>query len=348
MRFLTIGGLSLLALLSGCVEYGYARYAGLDIFYQDPPSAVDIMLVVDNSCSMDPYQEKLSENFQQFISFFSEANVDYHIGILTTTVADAEPVPENGCTQSDVDAIPKGGHLVGGTYIDGGTDDAESQFADLVQLGICGSAYEMGLQSAYLAVTDHNAVQANGDFLRDDASLSIIFVANEDDYSPLGDNDYINAYRDVKGQRDRDVFNASALVVESLDDCSLRERNSGASEGDRYLDVAKQTNGVRADICADDFDPIVTDLSLNTSRLADTFYLTETPAPATLTVNVDDVDVPCDDGSWTYDMVEDADGNEVPAIIFDRDQLPPVNAKITIRYDFGDGDPSGFCTDSGT
>lgn len=339
----TASALITLSLLGACVEYEYARFEGVDVFYQDPPAEVDILLVVDNSCSMDPYQEKLGENFLEFISFFSEANVDYHIGVITTTVGEAEPVAQNGCSQEDVDAIPKGGHLVDGTFITADTEDAEEKFAELVALGICGSGFEMGLESAYLAVADEDARRANGDFFRDEASLSIIFVANEEDYSPRGVNDYINTYRDVKGQRSRDVFNASALVVKDLDDCSTREVNAGATEGDRYLDVARQTNGVRADICADDFEIIVTDLSLNSSRLTEVFYLTDLPAVSTLTVSIDEEEIPCEDGRWTYDLLEDEDGGELPAVTFDRNQLPPIGSQITIRYDYGDGNPEGFC-----
>lgn len=333
---------------AGCVEYEYARAEGVDIFYQDPAAEVDILLVVDNSCSMELYQEQLGENFLAFISFFTEANVDYHVGVLTTTVGEAKTNVQNDCAQEDVDAIAPGGHLVDGTFITSDTPDAEARFAELVALGICGSTYEMGLQSAWLAVNDPEAMAANKDFLRDEASLSLIFVSNEEDFSPYGVNTYINAFRDVKGQRSRDVFNASALVVESLDDCSTREVTAGASEGSRYLDVAKQTNGIRADICADDFSGIVTDLSLNASRLIETFYLSDLPLLSTLTVTLgEDEEIPCEQGRWTYELLSDDEGNARPAVVFDREQLPPIGEKITIRYDYGDGDPAGFCQVAG-
>lgn len=344
MRWSTLVPLFGLVSATGCVEYEYASFEGVDVFYQDPPSEVDILMVVDNSCSMDPYQEKLAENFQEFISFFIDANVDYQIGVVTTTVSEPVPVPENGCSQSDVDDIPKGGHLVGGAFITEDTPDAEEKFSDYVNLGICGSGYEMGLESAYRAVTDEDALQDNGAFLRDEASLSIIFVANEEDYSPLGVNEYINAFRDVKGQRSRDVFNASALVVQDLDACSQREVNAGASEGSRYLDVARQTNGVRASICDEDFESIVTDLSLNSSRLNDTFYLSSLPAVGSLSVTVDDDELLCEDGGWSYIKTTNDEDLEVGAVVFERDFIPEPGSQVTIRYNEGDGDPESFCT----
>jgi len=80
--------LPFLALLPiGCVEYDLQRFDGTDVFYQKPADLVDILLVVDNSCSMAPYQTKLASNFQSFIQFFVDVDVDYHIGVTTTTVS---------------------------------------------------------------------------------------------------------------------------------------------------------------------------------------------------------------------------------------------------------------------
>lgn len=332
--------LCLTALLSGCVEYDYVKFEGVDVFYQHPASEVDILLVVDNSCSMSPYQRKLSENFSQFISFFIAADVDYHIGVVTTTVSEVEPTG-GVCNQSAVDEIPAGGHLVNDQVITPETDDAESVFAQTVKVGTCGSGTEMGIESAYLALTDEDALTANAGFLREDASLSLIFVADEEDYSPLPVNTYINAFRDVKGQRERDVFNASALVITDMEVCDADQQEAG-SKGTRYIDVARQTDGVRGNICDSDFESVVTELSLNSSRLEDTFLLSDLPAPASLEVTVDDAPWPCEDGTWTYELI-DVDGEDQPAIIFDRASMPPPNSQLTIRYDYGSGAPEDFC-----
>lgn len=334
-------------LVAGCVEYEYVRFEGVDVFYQDPAAEVDILLMVDNSCSMEPHQQDLAQNFNEFISFFTAADVDYHIGVITTTIDPVDPITGTVCTRSVVDKIPLGGHLVDGTYITPDTENVEDEFSDLVNVGDCGSGFEMGLESAYRALYDEDALADNGDFLRDEASLSLIFVANEQDYSPLGVNEYINAYRDVKGQRVRDVFNASALVVQNLDDCSNSEVNAGASVGSRYLDVAKQTSGIRADLCAADLSSIVTDLSLNSSRLNDTFILSDLPATDSIQVTVDEDIWDCADGKYSYDLVDGDTGQEAQ-LTFARETLPPAGSQITIRYNFGDGNPDDFCSGTST
>lgn len=306
-----------------------------DAFFQVEAGKVDVLLVVDNSGSMQPYQEKLSTNFENFLEYFT-GFVDYRIGVITSTIEN--PSAAGACSQADIDAIPDGGELVGGTWISAEDADGAERFADLVQVGTCGGGYEMGLETALLALTPPMANDANEGFLREDAYLSIIFVTDEEDSSPGTTNEYINAFRDVKGVTARDVFNASALVVTDEADCTEEQLDAGASENIRMVDVAEQTNGVVGSICSGDFATIVTELSLASSRLTDTFYLSQTPNAATLIVGVNEEAIDCADGVWEY---QEVDGR--PAIVFARDQLPPPGARITASYDYGDGDPTNYC-----
>lgn len=333
--------------LTACSDYKLTQFEAQDIFSQEPAGEVDILLVVDNSCSMEPYQTKLGENFNQFLTYLEEGQADYHIGVLTTTIEVPEAYPEYGCTQADVDKIPAGGNLVGGTIITKDTENGEQAFSRLVSVGTCGAGYEMGLESAYLALTPPLSTEENLAFLRGSAMLSLIFVSDEQDTSPLGVSDYVNTFRELKGLDDRSAVNASALVVKDTADCSAQQIASGATRGSRYLDVAAETDGLTGNICADDFADILTDLSLRASRLRDTFYLTRLPDPASLYVTVDDREVACDAGEWTYDT-EGEGSDMVGKIVFDRAFLPPPNSLVTVTYDYGGGDPTGFCTGGGT
>jgi hypothetical protein len=332
-----------LGLATGCAQdQNIVKLEGDDVFYQVDAGEVDVLLVVDNSGSMQPYQDLLSENFNAFLTYFIEGNVDYHIGVVTTSMEPPAYFAGSGCTQDDIDAVPLGGHLKGGTWITPETDDGDALFRELVEVGTCGSGYEMGLESAYAALTSPLIDDENEGFIREDAYLSVIFVSDEQDASPWPVDDYVNGFRDVKGQRDRDSFNASALVVADLEDCSTRQVASGAHPGTRYLDVATQTDGVVGNICADDFGVIVEELSLASSRLTDTFYLNEDPDPTSIVVGVDDAIIDCADGVWTFARVPDGPEGR-PAIVFARDQLPPPNSKINVQYNYGGGDPAGFC-----
>lgn len=324
----------LLLTLAGCIENGFAVADGVDVYVQNPAESVDILMVVDNSCSMTPYQTKLGNNFDNFIAYFVGANVDYHIGVTTTD-----------------NTIKRAGQIIG-DVITPETSDPAGTFTDIVNVGIDGSGVEMGLETGLKAVTPPRTDNANAGFLRDEASLSIIIVSDEEDSSPLPVNDYINQFYEVKGQRERAVFNFSALTVTDEDKCT-EEQAVASSPGDRYVDVARQTHGLVGNLCekGGTFGDIVTDLSLNASRLQDTFFLTGNPATNTLKVSVreeggDEADIPCDAGDWTYDVIPNDEGEDAPAVIFDRDHLPPVGAQITIRYNFGGGDKADFCQET--
>ncbi|MFT5685496.1 MAG: hypothetical protein ACI8RZ_006448 [Myxococcota bacterium] len=331
----------------GCSDYEVYSLESADIFYQLEASEVDILLVVDNSCSMQPYQNKLAASFDSFLTYFIEGDVDYQIGVTTTSLQEVEynPAYNKDCPQQVVDAIPAPGALVDGIILTPDTPNPDSTFSDIVNVGICGAGYEMGLGSARLALQHAGSGVYNDGFLRDEAYLSIIFVSDEQDGSPLPVNDYINEFRDSKSGGGRESVIASALVVENTNACNP-EQQEYATVGSRYIDVAEQTGGLIGNICGDDFESIVTELSLNSSRLTDTFYLSALPEPGSLLVGVsnsgDVYEIDCDTGEWTYELQEDGD-EVLGVIVFDRAYMPPPNSKITVKYDRGDGDPASFC-----
>ncbi len=341
MRFSTL----LLLLIPGCIEYDMEVFDTVDVFAQDPAAEVDALLVVDDSYSMAPFQERLSQNFSEFVSYFVDLGVDYHVGVVTTSVVEPAVSPTHGCTAEDVALVPDPGALVDGTIITTATDSPDQLFADLVSVGVCGSGMEMGIEAAYLALTERISDGSNTGFLREDAFLSLVFVSDEEDSSPLPIGDYVDAFREIKGQRSRDVFNASALFVSDLASCTA-EQQSEASVSQRYPDIAEQTGGLTGDICSEDFSAIITELSANASRLLDTFYLSEPPNPGTLQVSVDDEVLACEDGAWTYTLLDEA-GEERPAIVFAEGSVPPPSAHIVARYYWGGGDPEGFCAGLG-
>lgn len=93
-------GATLLMLLAGagCTEYGYTERTAKDVFQQVRKNTVDVLMVVDNSCSMFEEQDNLAANFSSFISAFEGVDVDWQIGVTTTDTADAA----------------QSGHLLGG------------------------------------------------------------------------------------------------------------------------------------------------------------------------------------------------------------------------------------------
>ena len=134
-------------------------------------------------------------------------------------------------------------------------------------------------------------------------------------------------------------------MVLDVDSCDAKLVEE-SSVGSRYISAAEASDGVVRDICGEDFSTLITDLSLNTSRLRDTYYLSSPPDVSTLVVLIDDEEQSCEDGTWNYEWAEYL-GEQTGAIVFEAGHMPPINSKITVRYNAGTGDSSLFCTDSG-
>lgn len=94
--FLCAGALA--GVLAGCTENTFTQLTKVDVFQQQRKNTVDVLLVVDNSCSMIEEQQKLATNFDSFIQYFDSADVDWQVGVVTT----------------DMEQEQFAGHLIGG------------------------------------------------------------------------------------------------------------------------------------------------------------------------------------------------------------------------------------------
>jgi hypothetical protein len=267
---------------------------------------------------MEPYQVKLGADFGGFFDYFADAEVDWRLAV----------------THTDARA-PDFGELRG-PIVTPEAADPEALFAEIVNVGDDGGGIEAGLAAAVRLLE-----RPRDGFPREDASVSVIYVSDEEDASPQSVAEYINRYYELRGQRSREAFNASALTVTELADCSP-EQFEASSFGSRYVEVARQTGGISANLCVDDLSQIVLDLALTTSTMLDTYLLRAKPDLTTLEVRVDGVLVPCTEGLWWYDLAE-RDGALVPVIQFDPDNLPAPGAEILVEYERGTGEPEDFC-----
>ena len=335
MRFLL--AMLPLSTLSGCQEPNTVHPGHeTDIFVQEPPSAADILWVIDNSPSMAQEQEAVGRSFAEFIVNLEDAHIDFHIGVVTTDVDD-----EN----------EHAGQLLGiPNVIDSEIVDFEMVFKERVQVGVDGSDMERGLEAAYMALTEPMASGANNGFLRRDAVLSIIFVSDEDDCSDRGAlsettsamacydqpemlvpvREYVDDFRALKHSAS-DVIASAIVGPENQDNCGSSAR------GTRYLAVAKSTGGLEGNICDVEFTEIMDNMGLAVAGVRASFALSSFPVFGTVEVWVGDAEedeanwvlVPRDQNNgWTYDT-------DTNYITFNGDSVPPRGSVITVYYDYG-------------
>lgn len=329
VRTLLVLTVAPLALAMACnPEQNISRVIQSDVFLQEPTNEVDILWIVDNSNSMEDEQEAIANKFEDFINNIEEANADFHLGVVST---DLENPDQNGKLQGDPLYLTP-------------DDDYVPLFQDRIQLGITGSHKEKGIDAALAALTEPNLSGYNSGFRRAGATLSIIYLSDENDCTDRGalnayDDpdacyehsdllvdvvDLIDEYKGLQTQDERVVV--SAIVGPEID-----EGCAGSKPGWRYLSMAEAFGGIQASICEANFARIMSDLSLEVSGLRSSFQLSKAAVEGTIEVAVEEDLVPEDESNgWTYDP-------EYWMVYFHGDGVPPRGSTITITYEVANG-----------
>src|SRR5687767_7790121 len=72
-------------LAAGCAsEYRVANEIRVDVFRQVRVNAVDVLLVVDDSCSMVEEQDHLARSFSVLVDALAEGESDWRVAVTTT------------------------------------------------------------------------------------------------------------------------------------------------------------------------------------------------------------------------------------------------------------------------
>ncbi len=300
-----------------------------EYFLQPEPQDVDVLWVVDTSCSMLDEQEALATNGPNFFEFFVEADVPFHIGATSTNVDEDET---NGLD----------GRLSGEPgFLTMDTPDLGTAFLERTLLGIDDQhRFEKGLHAAWKALEVLGNTD-NAGFLRDDANLAVIVVSDEPDYSEtdMGQAEDWTAWEafvewldEFKGSDSQQQTQLSAVVgigVEGFDDpegCNLNPDaehwGEGALRGDGYLEAARATGGSYQSICTENWATVLSRMALTSAGLSDTFELDEQPVPSTLIVEVNGRR----ETRWTYKP-------DVNGIYFtELSAIPLSGEQVTVKY----------------
>ncbi len=245
--------------------------------------AVDILIVDDNSGSMQADEQHLATGFNNFISDL--AGVDWQIAVTTTDVcADTD----YACRGGSATFPPARGRLIGpadsasttpfGTqYImKPSTPNVATVFADTINRVttsgqfLIGSGDERAIYAANLTIAGNNDPSVAQGLFRANAGLAILILSNEDErscgndptchndptnapqYQPFAPDDYpqslITSIKTTFGATKN--FAVHSLIVKPGDtSCFGMESANAGDYGDTYATLTQMTGGILASLC---------------------------------------------------------------------------------------------------
>ena len=280
---------------------GNVEHWAMQSHVQEDISYLDVIFVIDNSGSMNLFQQALESQISGFMNIFVTSGADYHLGVITTD--EASLIDYNGVK-----------------WIDNNHSDPVVWLQTVINgIGVRGSGMEKGIEMAKLAL-EGDAGPGRG-FLRESASLIIIYVSDEADNSTGGWNSYTAFFDGIKSPTS--LMKHFAVIGDHPVGCAASTnyglRNVAFGEG--YYEMTQRYAGGWYSICAVDWGQQLQSLA-NTVVTRKIFRLDEPdPIEHTITVTVNgQVTL-----AWSYDSNENS-------VVFDNDSIPLPNQTIVIEY----------------
>jgi hypothetical protein len=241
-----------------------------------PQAAVDVMLIVDDSASMQPENQKLAQRMSGFLTDLDNANVDYRICITTTDVRQPSP-PSPPDAYGHYGRPLNWGTYSGNTFTQGGTvisrttPNKAQLFNDTIRwVGHGWSNDEQGIKAAHLMLDNY----PNAGCFRNRSTLAAIIISDEDERSVGGRQSWSAAqyqpltpqnYPDSLIARVAAKYNTStyvkpfiwnSIIVKGGDTtCEAIQDAQGNPSffGLLYQELSNKTGGHVGSICSNDY-----------------------------------------------------------------------------------------------
>lgn len=214
---------------------------------------VDILVVVDDSSSMTPDNQKLAERLNGFVSDLQTNNMDWQMCITTTDVGyyEGRPIVWSGTSAR---------------VINKSTPNLSSVFQQTIyDIGSGYSNDEQGIKASILSILNNPVYPC----YRTNAALATIIISDEDErsvggneslssqqYHPLGAQNYpatfVNTANAVFGAGKRMAVN-SIVVRDNLCKQVQDPQGSPSFLGVKYMELSNLTSGTIGNICDNDY-----------------------------------------------------------------------------------------------
>lgn len=232
---------------------------------------VDILIVIDNSGSMEYEQKSMAKRTGTMLSVLR--GLDYQIAITTTDQrgnavgGDGQFLKING-TSND--------YLIKST-----TDEATAQarLSSTLQRPETGDSAEQGIRSAYRVVERYVANEAKARaFFREGAQFAVLVISDEDESANTAKNDPENLVSLVGGTFGGQKMFGYHSIITKPGDTQCRATD-GFAYGERYATISRLTGGVIGSVCAADYTSQVTGIAQGIRDLLKTLTLQCQPLP---------------------------------------------------------------------
>jgi len=309
---------------------GETNHEGLEIerFIQGTDRQLDVLLVISNSTTMQPYQERLKALLPAWMERVRDAGVDMQVGVTSTGLVSRGQTCGGGAEGGEAGRLfPVDGSR---PRVVGNPSGSAADLQANVEVGTCHSLVQ-GLEAMRQALSsplvDHlddprTALPQDGNlgFLRAPARLAVVFLSDEDDHSGFEPVSYIQFLQSLKGPAASQRTNAYALIPT---DASCK---TAGPPGPRFSQVANSTGGQIRNVCSDDYSGLLEALAQRAEGPQRDFALAQPPLnPTEITVKVEGTPWVQGPGTWRYDAASNA-------VVFDAASIPASGQTIEVRY----------------
>ncbi len=254
---------------------------------QAPNSKLDITLIIDDSNSMLPENQKLASKLADFVANLQTSSIDWQMCVTVTRALSVNGNPAWGASILWNNYTPATG--VSGWVLKP-TANLSTIFTNTINTigaGWTGTDDERGIKAAWWHLYNGDIrVGNNSGCYRSDAALAVILISDEDERSVGGDqaaqfypNEYkvlesddlpanlLTQVRDIFGMNKRFTFNS--IIVNPGDSTCLAAQDAGGAKshyGTKYKEMSDMSGGGVGSICADNYS---TNLNLFTDSIQD-------------------------------------------------------------------------------
>ncbi len=296
------------------------------------PTRTDVLMIVDNSGSMQAFQNALGANANAFLAYAFSAGVDFNLGVTSTDFDAVLTTPYAG--QRGTFAGTSATRVLRST-----TPNLLQTFNARVNLGTNGSGAELMFAPAVEALTPRLLTTTNANFLRADAALSVLAFTDADEQSQQPVATSLASLLAVKGERRRNQFSFSFVgptLPQGSRPANCSYDANGAVPDSRQVQMIAATGGVSSEICnvgnTAAWRTEATRVGQAVFGGRATWFLTARPVPASsagVTVLLNGVTVPelgaGGTRNWSFDATRQA-------VVFEARSLPAPGQSVGFDY----------------